>query len=404
MEYETDGSTQPTQIPAPTGSGVCSSHGRPQADGSCKCSVGFTGEGCSNRIICCTDPQQCYNSICDVNQGQVIIVSNEFGDDIKGTGQMMDASENGVATKAVKSLSRALAISSDDSIIFMYPELFDDPLDCQLLVDSKNVTIRTLKGSYWTTVDCAGSAQAWNASQKSSINIQGLTIQNCYSDFGGGIRLEDSTLEFTDLVFSSSNASDKGGIIYGERSTITGTLAVLTKGSAQVGGAVFLRDSQMTLTNSNITLCSGAQGGAIAMSGKSMAYGSETNLTTNFATELGGAIYVQGDAYVEGYTIFTNNATAGGGIVVDSGSLGVVNTTISNCTARSYGGGLIMLGEADAHFRASNIILNGANTFGGGVYVQAIGKVVFESSVVNGNIAGRCYVFYRSNCNCIVIE
>lgn len=323
------------------------------------------------------------------------MVSNEFGNDTKGTGEMMDASENGAASKAVKSLSRALAISLDDSIIFLYPEVFNDPLDCELLVESRNVTVRTLKGSFWTSIDCAGSTRAWYATQESSINIQGLTIQNCYSDIGGGIRLVDSTLEFEDVVFSSAIASGNGGIIYGERSTIIGTLAVLTSGFAQVGGAVFLLDSQMMLTNSNITMSIGAQGGAVAMSGVSMAYGINTNLTTNFASKHGGAIYVQGDAYVEGYTIFMNKATAGGGITVNSGSLKVVETLIVNCTANSYGGGLMLLGEADAHFRASNITQNYANSLGGGVYVQAIGKIVFESSVVNGNAAGRNYFVAR---------
>ena len=83
--YEVNGPSPEFDFTPCPGPAVCSSHGTcPGTMGRCSCNVGYTGEDCSNHIICCSDPEVCTHPVCSLESGNLIVVSGA-GDDIQGT-------------------------------------------------------------------------------------------------------------------------------------------------------------------------------------------------------------------------------------------------------------------------------------------------------------------------------
>lgn len=377
LHYETNGPTQATRIPAPGGAAnICSKHGRRQNDGTCKCSIGFTGEDCSNHIVCCTDPSRCHDAVCDLDPRKVIVVAGELGDDA-GTGEMMNSSETGTASKAVRSLAKAIAMSSDGDTIFMYPGMYRGLQNRNLNVTNRNISIRAMKGSYWTALDCERSGRALDVSAASFLRIEGLTIQNCLALVGGAIRVANAELDLVDVVIVDASATQDGGGLYGFDSSVTMAQSVVSNCSAaNNGGGLHLLNSSLFLTHSNISACTALNGGSMALVGSTVVEGLHANLTENVATTDGGAIFaLDGDVAVDGVSVHSNRANRGAGIAVQSTRFQLKDVFVRNNVASAFGGGLAFVGEVDAVIVESSVLSNHAGAFGGGVYVFGEGTL-----------------------------
>lgn len=384
LQFDTSTQARASRVPPPGGSAsVCSKRGRHQNNGSCACSSGFTGEGCSSRIICCKDPLKCHDAACDLDPRKLIIVAGELGDDTLGTGELMDASESGSATKAVQSLARALSLSSDGDTIFLYPGVYSGPDNRDLqVVAKKNLQIRTMKGSFWTKLDCELLGRAFDISASALLSVDGLTIQNCGAIEGGALRVVSSQVDLSDVVIISATATLNGGALYGSDSAISFTDSVVLKCSASSsGGGLYLVKSSLVLTHSNISSCTADDGGSMALLSSNTVTGKDANLTKNAAVTEGGAISVRdGDATLDGLSITLNNAGVGGALAVRSASLQVKNALIANNNAYSTGGGFAFFGSVDATIVASSILKNRAAALGGGIYFQGTGTLVLTGS------------------------
>lgn len=388
LQFDTSTQAKTKRIPPPGGStNVCLKRGRRQNDGSCTCSSGFTGEACSSRIICCTDSLKCHDTVCDLDPRKLIVVAGELGDDVLGTGELMNASESGTATKAVRSLAKALSLSSDGDTIFLYPGLYKGAENRDLQVAAKkNVRIKAMKGSFWTKLDCELLGRAFNISAVSSINIDGLTIQNCGAIEGGAIRVTSSQLDLRDVVLVNATATQNGGALYGSESAITFTDSVVSKCSAgNSGGGLYLVMSSLVLTHSNISSCSADSGGAMALATSNTVTGKDANLTKNVAISEGGAISVRiGNATLNNLTISLNSASMGGAMAVRSARLQLNNALVANNSADAFGGGLTFFGQVDSTIVGCSILRNRAVTLGGGMYFQGVGSLTLAELPPSG--------------------
>lgn len=325
--------------------------------------------------------------MCDLDPQTLIVVAGELGDDVLGTGELMDASETGTATKAVRSLSKALSLSTDGDTIFLYPGLYKgaENRDVQVAAE-KNVHIKTMKGSFWTKLDCELLGRALDISAAASLSIDGLTIQNCRAIDGGAIHVVGSQLDLKDVVLVNASATQSGGALYGSESAITFTDTVVSKCSAGTsGGGLYLVSSSLVLTHSNISGCRADNGGAMALATSNMVTGKDANLTKNVAILEGGAISVRiGDATLDNLTLSLNNASTGGAIAVRSARLKLSNALIMKNSADAFGGGLTFFGQVDATLVACLILRNRAVTMGGGVYFQGVGSLTLTGLQPSG--------------------
>ncbi|KAF1320447.1 hypothetical protein FI667_g12333, partial [Globisporangium splendens] len=391
LHYEVNSPTQIRRIPAPGGnSNVCSQHGRQQNDGTCKCSIGFTGEDCSNRIVCCADTSRCHHSVCDLDPQHVIVVAGVLGDDALGTGRMMNSSEDSTASKAVRSLAKAISMSSDGDTIFLYPGVYDGAQNRDLAATSRNITIRTLKGSYWTSLDCDKAGRALDVSAASFLNIEGLALQNCAAAEGGAIRVKDAELIFDDVVISGASATQDGGGIHARNSKLTLSQSMISKCSASSnGGGLYLVESSLLLVNSNVSTSTATNGGAMAMDGRTTLTGLSSNFTGNTATADGGALIVLGDGVeVNGCAVSSNTANRGAGIAIQGANFCLQYAEIRDNVASSFGGGLSFVGNVNALALGTSVLNNHAEVSGGGVFVSGKGTLTLGSTGPTASGAG----------------
>jgi hypothetical protein len=417
LYYETDlypVDEAPNRIPPPqSASGsFCSSRGVRQPDGSCKCSVGFTGEGCNNHIVCCTDPARCTHVICSKDPSRVIVVSNEFGDDTSGTGAMMTASERGTAMKAVRSLSKALSLAREGDTVFVYPGVYKGVLNRDLLVASRrDLMIQSLKGFAWTVIDCEQRGRVITMTA-SSVTLDGLTFQNglVASEDGGAIQVIDTSLTMRNVLLTSNSApAANGGTISATRSTVSTTSVRIEKGTALKGGAVSLRDSQLVLSISNITICRADHGGAILMDGASTitADNDASFVSKNTATGDGGGVLVAGGTVtVANLQVFENEAARGGGLAAwDANQVMLTRSGVKRNKALSNGGGIALLGAVSLNGNAVDVNDNVAIVRGGGMYVEGVrvsiafdplvGFLRFKANQAGTKRVWEIWVFFR---------
>jgi hypothetical protein len=234
-----------------------------------------------------------------------------------------------------------------------------------------------------------------------SITINGpgadkLTVRRSTAEGTAPFRLFEITksVTLTGLTLANGKSSDIGGTyypaggaiyFYGPELTITD--CVISGNSAEYGGGVYVSSSygtKLTLTNSVVSANSAEYGGGIYVAYVVGSYFAQpgrlvmTNSTIsgNVATSLGGGIYNRGGATITSSTISANVATmdaaGGGGGIYNENSLTVTNSTISGNSA-SLGGGIK---NVQAHYFflpglaniTSSTISNNSASEGGGLY------------------------------------
>ncbi|KAE8889123.1 hypothetical protein PF003_g26825 [Phytophthora fragariae] len=337
----------------------------------------------------------------DGDSEDVIVVSGEFGDDVKGTGQMMNASEKGTASKAVKTISRAVELSTRGSAILVYPGSYSGLLNRDLKISSSNLTITTLKGPFWTTIDCE-QASRFAQSTSSILVVEGLSLQNCIASDGGVFSIADGNFTGGNMLITNSRAVERGGALYTSGSNVTLDHVRIVQISAGAdGGALHFVDSNVSMISSNVTKSTALRGGAVALRGISILSTTDTTFEDNNATGSGGAAYVNGDISLDGVQLLKNKAPNGGGLAMDNGILTMENCIVENNSAAITGGGLLLSGASTVIATATSIHSNVAGTSGGGVYASGTINVNFDKqmtapSTIMGNTALRgagMYIF-----------
>jgi fibronectin-binding autotransporter adhesin len=227
-----------------------------------------------------------------------------------------------------------------------------------------------------------------------TVNIRNMTIQGGdISEFsgdtscGGGILVDEGTVNLTDVTITGSKVENGGGIYVNSNTAILNvTGSTISNNSATLNGGGINVDFG-TVNLSGWTTISGNRakygGGLYTYTSGAILNVTETTIFDNHATDNGGGINVGSgtvnlDADVE---VSGNTANNGGGIYVYSNTawLNVTGTTISGNNA-NYGGG-IYVNSGTATLNAGTIISNNSATAdGGGIYIN-LGTATLNSNV-----------------------
>ena len=194
----------------------------------------------------------------------------------------------------------------------------------------------------------------------------GWYVQNrgtCLSH-GGVLALFKSSVSILHSVFTQSRASNRGGVVFMEKSNIISTGNDFYHNSAQQGGVIYGYKSKFSDKHSNFS--------------------------KNEASDIAGVIYCYGDFLPKCTVIFIksvvslNNATSGNVIDVNNGRISIVNSRmISNFVG-------VVTGR-NSHINITNTEF--ANNKANGLYstlhlFQASQVVIVESSFTNNTIYG----------------
>lgn len=237
-------------------------------------------------------------------------------------------------------------------------------------------------------------------SDKSHVTIQnGSTIQGNTGTRGGGIYVENSTVEVKNSTIDGNTADDAP-----ERAPNS------NKG---LGGGIYSYESTLTVTDSTIS------GNEAKGSTSLIWYNSKDEISSESLGNGGGGICAVGkksDVTLDKVTVTGNKATsnvstnlgAGGGIEAQGGSLTVKDSTISNNNARGNGGGIFSAQGNVLDVSDSTIQGNKGNN-GGGIHTgeardpsktpskATITDTKILDNEITGSLGGGVHVGTRAN-------
>jgi fibronectin type 3 domain-containing protein len=172
-------------------------------------------------------------------------------------------------------------------------------------------------GANLLSIDAQGLSSALNIDSGSTASIDGLTIANGHSTYGGGIS-NTGTLTITNSTVSDNFASEYGGGIfnYGPLTITNSLISGNTADGGRGGGGISNYGGGATL---DMTACT--------ISGNSSAGNG------------GGIASYNGTLNLINCTISGNHAAGGGGIS-DYGQTSIIDSTISGNSATDGGGGI----------------------------------------------------------------
>jgi len=172
----------------------------------------------------------------------------------------------------------------------------------------KAIAVRSQNGPDNCVIDCenAGRGFLFRNGETSASVLEGFTVTNANTNYGGGIWCSDlSTPKIKNCIFSHNAVTMRGGAIYSQRASpkIDGC-RIFNNSAEWSGGGISFRRSSPIITN--------------------------TTLSGNTATAKGGAIEIWSDSFptITNITITGNTAPDGGGIYFDNTSAGTVTNTI----------------------------------------------------------------------------
>ena len=223
-------------------------------------------------------------------------------------------------------------------------------------------------------VQAASNYQALYNGIASATISKGDLYSNVSNINGGALYLQAGNFSVGNVNIYSNKASADGGAIY----VGSGTFTVNNDGSLILGG-----DSEAAGNNAI-----NGYGGGVYCQGTFTANGS-TTYKYNLA-KYGGAVYVAG-TYTSGNsataTISSNKATEdGGALYVQNGSVTLAQNTIRGNSATKNGGAIFVTGGGSGFtaMGASTITNNTAGSNGGALYLGS-GNVSLMASTITGN-------------------
>ena len=295
---------------------------------------------------------------------------------------------------ACKTIGHAISLASSGDFITVAAATYTENLTISfsLNVIGSGATTTIVDGGATSTVITVNSGQ---------VTLFGLTIQNGYAQYGGGI-YNNGTLTINHSTITQNRATKVGQGTHG-------------------GGGVF-NQHVLTINNSTITqnnalwlVFLGGGGGGIYNAGELTL---NNSTVSGNATVVGGGISNHSTLTISGSTISGNRASAGynsglaaeGGGIYNTGPLTLDNSTVSGNSATApgdvhcgtaYGGGIysrsqtlmINNGTLSANY-ASNCIGIG---YGGGIYAYAGTANLQNTIVANSTSGGNCSGTVTSN-------
>ena len=226
-------------------------------------------------------------------------------------------------------------------------------IDHCIIQDNKTTEVSPNTGA---SVDIGAGGGVF-VSDKSRVTIQnGSTIQGNTGTRGGGIYVENSTVEVKNSMIDGNTADD-----------VPKKAPNSNKG---LGGGIYSYESTLTVTDSTIS------GNEAKGSTSLIWYNSKDEISSEALGNGGGGICAVGkksDVTLDGVTVTGNKATyskkgTGAGIEAQGGSLTVKDSTISNNEAQGNGGGIFSAEGNVLDVSGSAIQGNKADN-GGGIHM-----------------------------------
>ena len=190
----------------------------------------------------------------------------------------------------------------------------------------------------------------------SVFNMHGGVIQNCKSQYSGGLYADQSTVNISGGTISGC-AGNLGGGLYADQSTVNISGGEISRCTAGTGGGLYADRSTITISGGIISGC-------------------------DVSTGAGGGLYAtnQSTLTIKGGTISECSAGTGGGLyATNQSTLNISGGTIEKNRA-AYGGGVALIGSTINPITKWTVTGNKADNTGGGIYLENVLMDVSDGS------------------------
>ena len=206
---------------------------------------------------------------------------------------------------------------------------------------------------------------------------------------GAGMMITSSEAKFSGGVIKNNTAKGDGAGLYVSNATLTLCGGKIQNNTAKkmCGGLLAAKDSKIYFTSGTISgnSAKASSGGMLIQTGSTLRMSGGT-VSGNKTEKHGGGIYInkQSSGTISGGVISGNTTEkSGAGVYVGvEGYLAMVGGKITGNTATTQGGGLVAVGKVD--MTGGLITKNEAKLYGGGVYVTET-TMTFSGGTVEDN-------------------
>ena len=191
----------------------------------------------------------------------------------------------------------------------------------------------------------------------SVFNMHGGVIQNCKSQYSGGLYADKSTVTISGGTIRGCEGNLGGGLYAKNSSTIEISGGEISRCTAGTGGGLYADRSTITISGGIISGC-------------------------DVSTGAGGGLYADNSTLtIKGGTISECSAGTGGGLyaINQSTTLNISGGTIENNRA-AYGGGVALIGSTINPITHWTVDGNKADNTGGGIYLENVLMDVSDGS------------------------
>lgn len=338
----------------------------------------------------------------------LVVVPVMAGQEINKTGKIFvsasgNDSNDGSSGLPVKTLGRAVELSSDGDVIEIAPGIYNTEGDRGIVID-KGITFSGA-GPDMTIIDGGNTSQIFITKNFPPVIFDNFTLTGGSGRRGGAVDIEYGDVRFSRTVIRNNFAESGGGVAIEVGKAEFVDSAIIGNSATDDGGGVTVEgSSSANITDSELSGNSAKFGGGIYLNdGKSRVAVVRSKIMNNRATGSGGGMYVAvGNASVSCSVLSGNNGgTAGGAAALNFGNARITSSKIVNNTAM-YGGSGVMtyttIGELvavnDIFYNAKNVEGHKRSTMeeiGGGIFsmnkTPAIS--ITGGSYVGGNAWGQ---------------
>ena len=172
---------------------------------------------------------------------------------------------------------------------------------------NETVTIDTdlfINAADGTIIDAGGSGSAVTVLGNVDVVLSRLTLTNGAAVYGGGLSVNEGSVELLRVRVLNNTAAEQGGGVYTDEGTIVTRLTTIEGNTAKHGAGIATDAGTLDIKRSTVAL--------------------------NTAQSNGGGIYTRfGTVIIANSTVSTNTAEIGGGVYSIAGSVDMNNATLA---------------------------------------------------------------------------
>ncbi len=358
------------------------------ADGDGYGDAASSTTACSQPSGTCSDGSDCDDGDATIHPGATEYcdgVDEDCDGAINTAGTVTHFDSSAVPTDLTASFasgsSRSAAnvsLGDDGTVVFC-----DGTYYAHLEVTASSLYIMGLNGSDHTTISGDGSDTVLNISSNGAIDLYGLTITGGDGGNGGGLYADDPSLSLgiTACDFESNQAVQGGGLFVQDATLDLRDSTLLDNAASSDGGGLYQSGGIATLDTVLVEGNESGRDGAGLFAESSTLSLTDCTIDGNASDEDGGGLALTtSDLTVTGGVIQENTADQGGAGLRLQDSTGVIEACgIQDNVAESWGGG-ILLNASTLDLVSSLVYANEVN--GSGLYDVGGGALVYDGSTL----------------------